>query len=83
MKNNDAFVWRKKKIIGKNMGLNGWCLFCLNLSCISPLLCLLKEKKKKDIVHDVFSGHNDVHLWNVYQIKKKNKTKREKKKKNP
>lgn len=30
----------------KNMGLNGWCLFCLNLSCISPLLCLLKTKKK-------------------------------------
>lgn len=48
----------------KNMGLNGWCLFCLNLSCISPLLCLLKTNKqtKKDIVHDVFSSHNDVHL---------------------
>lgn len=41
----------------KNMGLNGWCLFCLNLSCISPLLCLLKTDKKKDIVHDVFSSH--------------------------
>lgn len=66
----------------KNMGLNGWCLFCLNLSCISPLLCLLKtNKKKKDIVHDVFSSHNDVHLWNVYQIKKWEK--KEKKKINP
>lgn len=40
-----------------------------------------KQTKKKDIVHDVFSGHNDVHLWNVYQIKKKNKTKTEKAKK--
>lgn len=27
-------------------------------------------ENKKDIVHDVFSSHNDVHLWNVYQIKK-------------
>lgn len=52
----------KKKKSLKNMGLNGWCLFCLNLSCISPLLCLLKTNKKKDIVHDVFSSHNDVHL---------------------
>lgn len=46
---------KEKSLI--NMGLNGWCLFCLNLSCISPLLCLLKtDKKKKDIVHDVFSS---------------------------
>lgn len=55
MKNNDAFVWRKK-IMEKNMGLNGWCLFCLNLSCISPLLCPLKTKQKKDIVHVVLSS---------------------------
>lgn len=40
------------------MGLNGWCSFRLNLSCISPLLCLLRKKKEKDIVHDVFSSHN-------------------------
>lgn len=29
-----------------------------------------QTNKKQVIVHDVFSGHNDVHLWNVYQIEK-------------
>lgn len=29
------------------------------------------KQKKEDIVHEVFSSHNDVHLWNVYQIKKR------------
>lgn len=45
------------------------------------LLCLLKTNKKKVIVHDVFSSHNDVHLWNVYQIKKLRKKKQNKNKK--
>lgn len=40
-------------------------------------LCYVYEnKQKKDIVHDVFSSHNDVHLWNVYQIKKYKKMKK-------
>lgn len=32
-------------------------------------------KKQKNIVHDLcFSGHNGVHLWNVYlKVKKKMK----------
>lgn len=34
---------------------------------------MLRKTKKKDLVHDVFSSHNDVHLWIVYQIKKKMK----------
>lgn len=36
----------------------------------------MKTNKKKVVVHDVFSSHNDVHLWNVYQIKKWKKKKK-------
>ena len=46
---------------------------CFVWVVISPLFMFIENRKKKDIVHDVFSGHNnDVHLWNVYQIKKEN-----------
>lgn len=51
------------------------------ISVVYRLCCLLKTNKKKDIVHDVFSSHNDVHLWNVYQIKKWGKKQKQKKKK--
>lgn len=51
---------------------------------IASVMFIENKQKKKDIVHDVFSGHNDVHLWNVYQIKKmKKKKSNEKKKKIP
>lgn len=41
-----------------------WVVYCR---------CYVDENKKKDLVHDVLSSHNDVHLWIVYQIKKKKK----------
>lgn len=41
-----------------------------------------RRKKKNNIVHDVFSSHNYVHLWIVYQIKTTTtKNRKEKKKK--
>ena len=64
----------EKKSLKKKMGLNGWCLFGLSLNCISPPFCLLKINNQY-IVHDMFSSHNDVHLWNVYQIEKEKKKK--------
>lgn len=80
MKNNGAFVWRKKII--EKYGFK-WMVLVLFESelYIASVMFIENKQKKKDIVHDVFSSHNDVHLWNVYQIKKWEK--KEKKKINP
>lgn len=63
----------------KNMGLNGWCLFCLNLSCISPLLCLLKTDKKKILCMTCLA----VIMMSICEmcIKSKNEEKKKRKKK--
>lgn len=81
MKNNDAFVWRKRKIIEK-LGFKWMVLVLFESKLYIASVMFIENRQKKDIVHDVFSSHNDVHLWNVYQIKKKY-DKNRKGKKNP
>ena len=75
-------VSEEKKIIEK-YGFKWMVLVLFESELYIASVMFIENKQKKDIVHDVFSSHNDVHLWNVYQIKKCEKKKKEKKTINP
>lgn len=68
----------EKKIIEK-YGFKWMVLVLFESQLYIASVVYWKQTKKKDIVHDVFSSHNDVHLWNVYQIKKWGKKQKKKK----
>lgn len=70
---------KRKKIIEK-YGFKWMVLVLFESGLYIASVMFIENKQKKDIVHDVFSSHNDVHLWNVYQIKKQEKKRKEKNK---